>query len=131
MHIMLGKVADVMGYERLMAKQEEAIVEFMSGKDVFVSFSLCHMYTQVGLLQHSVSVVYDVDMEQDNFEKLMVEIQKPKTNMEKYLAATIAEAQSLHHTGEDIARYFTMYSLLFAPNSRRRVMNISICSTRS
>lgn len=37
LEIILRKVANSMGYERLMAKQEEEIVEFMSGKDVFVS----------------------------------------------------------------------------------------------
>jgi len=48
MHIMLGKVANAMGYKCLMAKQEEAIVEFTSGKDLFVSLpngsgkSLCY-----------------------------------------------------------------------------------------
>ena len=43
MHIILGKVANAMGYERLMANQEKAIMEFMSGKDVFVSLptALC------------------------------------------------------------------------------------------
>ena len=38
MHIMLWKVANVMGYGRLMANQEKTIMEFMSGKDEFVSF---------------------------------------------------------------------------------------------
>ena len=47
-HIMLGKVANAMGYKGLMVKQEEAIVEFMNSKDVFVSLptgsgkSLCY-----------------------------------------------------------------------------------------
>jgi len=50
MHIILGKVANAMGYERLMANQEKAIMEFMSGKDVFVSLptvsgkSLCYSF---------------------------------------------------------------------------------------
>jgi len=54
-------------------------------------------------------------MEQENFEKIMAKIHKSKTDVEKHLAAMVADlkAQSLHCTGEDFIRYFIADRLFF------------------
>jgi len=68
---------------------------------VGIYFSLCHMYRQVGLLQHNLLVVCDAVMEQENFEKLMAEIQKSKTDVEKHLAATVADLKREISTAQE------------------------------
>ena len=66
-------------------------------------------------------------MEQENFEKLMAEIQKSKTDVEKHLAATVADLKRevstvQEKTSLDISRRIACFSYQFKKSHEHQYM---------